>query len=109
MSIRHSYLTVGILNKIDHDEAPHEAPTMELVCGTGNESVRTNPEHGWHPLRMRNAYEATLAPEVWLQNQREEFASGSLRVLAELCGRGLGWEPTSELIYGLYEGVVVAK
>lgn len=108
MSIRHSELTAGILNKIDHDEAPHEAPTVDLVCGTGNESV-TVPEHGWHPLRMRNADEAKLAPDVWLQNQRNEFASGNLRLLGEMCGRQLGWEPTSELIYGLYEGVVIAK
>lgn len=101
----------GILNKIDHEEAPHEPPTSDLVCDTGNhESVRlTTPEHGWHPLRMRNAAEATQPEHVWLQNQRNEFDTGNLQLLTEMCGRRLGWEPTSEFIYELYEEVVVAK
>lgn len=101
----------GILNKIDQDPAPHLAPTMDLVCGTGqHDSVKhSNPEYGWHPLRMRKFNEANVSTEVWLETQRREFASGDLRLLAEKCGRPLGWEPTSELIYELYESVVLAK
>lgn len=83
------------------------------MCGTGaRDSLKhCEPEHGWHPVRMRDfhEHEAGASAEAWLRAQRELFATPRLRRLAALCGRELGWEPTSELIYRLYEGVVRAK
>lgn len=102
---------LAILTKVDMVKRIARTAWGQMVAGTYEAMDSVRPEHGYHPLFLKDAdmYEDGVSKEDWVSKQNRFFEKQELQDWADKCGRPLGWEPTSEKIYGLFADLVVAQ